>query len=228
MKLWRDYLFAFVIALAVLGFALIMSIQIVAFSPNTYRYHFKKSESDIVISTGLSYDELIAVSDTLVKYIKGVSPTLDVSLGASDELVEVFSADEKTHLKDIRAIYANLRLLRYLCFFVLMLSLILVNHKFFKPVLLKVLKIIPALFVAFIGIATLFAFNFSDSFIRLHELIFSNELWYLDPSKDLLVQMFPEQFFYWMILAVIAISMLFLAFVEFAYYLNYRRLDRIK
>ena len=53
-----------------------------------------------------------------------------------------------------------------------------------------------ALFAAFaivLGIAM--AVDFNRAFILFHHLLFTNDLWLLNPMTDVLIQMFPEVFF---------------------------------
>ena len=38
------------------------------------------------------------------------------------------------------------------------------------------------------------AFGFEAAFTRFHEVLFSNDLWQLDPRTDRLIQMYPEGF----------------------------------
>ena len=37
--------------------------------------------------------------------------------------------------------------------------------------------------------------NFSSAFQKFHELLFTNDLWLLDPDTDLLILIVPEEFF---------------------------------
>jgi len=47
---------------------------------------------------------------------------------------------------------------------------------------------------AFVGIWALI--DFEGLFLTFHLTSFSNDLWMLDPSKDYLIMMFPERFFF--------------------------------
>ena len=39
------------------------------------------------------------------------------------------------------------------------------------------------------------AVDFNAAFIKFHEIFFDNDLWLLDLRTDVLIQMFPEEFF---------------------------------
>ena len=45
-----------------------------------------------------------------------------------------------------------------------------------------------------LGLGTLLGFD--QLFIGFHRLSFSNEFWQLDPTKDYLIMLFPQGFFY--------------------------------
>ena len=36
--------------------------------------------------------------------------------------------------------------------------------------------------------------DFSEAFVRFHEMAFSNDLWILDPRTDYLIMLYPEGF----------------------------------
>ena len=48
--------------------------------------------------------------------------------------------------------------------------------------------------VLVVVLAVLFA-TFSSSFLRFHELVFQDTSWQLVPGRDVLLSIFPEQFF---------------------------------
>ena len=62
-----------------------------------------------------------------------------------------------------------------------------------------------------VGAGFLFFSDFNKYFTLFHEVFFSNDLWLLDPSTDLLIRMLPEGFFFDMV-ARIGIIFLVLMF----------------
>jgi integral membrane protein (TIGR01906 family) len=48
--------------------------------------------------------------------------------------------------------------------------------------------------VLFVGIAS--AIDFDDLWTRFHQVAFRNDLWELDPTRDYLIMLFPEPFWY--------------------------------
>ena len=46
-----------------------------------------------------------------------------------------------------------------------------------------------------LAIGTCFSVNFEGAFIALHKVLFTNDLWLLDPRTDLLICLMPERMF---------------------------------
>lgn len=47
--------------------------------------------------------------------------------------------------------------------------------------------------------------DFTNFWISFHELFFTNDLWLLNPMTDLMIQMFPETFFFDMVIQIIVV-----------------------
>ena len=50
--------------------------------------------------------------------------------------------------------------------------------------------------IAFVALSLLMFFGFDRLFIAFHLISFSNDLWQLDPSRHMLIAMFPQNFFF--------------------------------
>lgn len=53
--------------------------------------------------------------------------------------------------------------------------------------------------VALLLFSIIVALNFHAAWFKFHEIFFSNDLWLMDPEKDLMIQMLPEPFFFGMV-----------------------------
>ncbi len=149
--------------------------------------------------TRLEKSQYLTIAQAITGFLKGGtdSPQLIVTRGGMSEAA--FSDDEITHLTDIRGLLNTARILRYaalalvgaamLAFFVL---------RKVEPALLKALQpertLVTGLFV-FIGLIIALVIwgliDFTGLFTAAHRLVFRNELWMLDPQKDLLLQLMP-------------------------------------
>jgi integral membrane protein (TIGR01906 family) len=50
------------------------------------------------------------------------------------------------------------------------------------------------LLVALVGVLSLI--DFTELWTRFHQIAFRNDLWQLDPTRDYLIMLFPEPFWY--------------------------------
>ena len=121
--------------------------------------------------------------------------------GDADALSEtgLFNADEKAHMEDVYAIFAALRVIKNAAFAVSVLLLVLVYYKRadFSRMQLRLGIILGVIlfFLPFAAIACWAALDFESAFIWMHETLFSNELWLMDPDTDLMIRMLPDTFF---------------------------------
>ena len=153
--------------------------------------------------TELEKGQYPSLAQAITGFLKGSidSPQLVVTRG--NVRAPAFSEDEIRHLADIRGLLQTARMLRYaaivlvgvalLAYFVLRKS---------KPALLKAVQpertLVMGLLI-FLGLilalVTWGLIDFTGLFTGAHYVIFRNELWMLDPQKDLLLQLMPLELF---------------------------------
>ncbi|MBT4540361.1 TIGR01906 family membrane protein [Candidatus Woesearchaeota archaeon] len=108
-----------------------------------------------------------------------------------------FSKQDKQHLRDVESLMKRIDYYSY--FLVILILLIFVYlHLFYKKIKDKVFSkavyLSSCLNLIIVGIIYLLSLNFEWFFIKFHELSFNNDLWMMDPRVDLLVNLYPEQF----------------------------------
>jgi len=109
------------------------------------------------------------------------------------ELNDNFNEKEKLHLEDVKFLINNFLLIFYILSLIFIGSLVYLLYK-------KDFKTISFNFIAggcltLLLILILSLFDFSKLFLNLHLLIFTNNLWLLNPETDLLINIFTEGFF---------------------------------
>lgn len=97
---------------------------------------------------------------------------------------------EITHLDDVRNLLDGIRTFSVICLVgAILLSMLCRRERF---------SLLPG-FIAFLGLTAaiiLFAvLDFNRVFTLLHELLFTNDLWLLNPQTDLLIALMPEGMF---------------------------------
>jgi len=163
-----------------------------------YEYGFKKY--DVGQTTGLSLPELNKVSSKLRNYFNSGEEQISLTVIKDNEPFTLFNQRELDHLKDVKGlIRLNYWMLIGTLVYVLGyagVSLFWRKRKYWRQLAWGVVggSSIALVSMLVLGLGTLL--NFNRLFLQFHLLSFSNELWQLDPTKDYLIMLFPEGFWY--------------------------------
>lgn len=200
------------------GLSLILTLLLnaadsVAFNLSLYRKAYEKY--DRPASIGISMEDLLDVTDRLLDYMKGRQPDIVIEKEIGGVAREVFGERERLHMVDVRRLVLSAMNLRAVCAAAAALSLAgLVAWKRKKAAdwlsrgTLWALAGWGALFAA---LAVYLLADFSGAFWNFHLLFFDNDLWLLDPATDVMINMFPEEFFNDMAIGIVWRALLFIA-----------------
>ena len=108
-RAWTAVLTALGSALLILGL-LIASIEMFAVSPDFYQREYKKLGT--AQSIGISEDDLIRVTDKLIRYTTGAEDNLNMQAEIQGQMQEVFGEREKAHMVDVKTLYLGARTVR--------------------------------------------------------------------------------------------------------------------
>lgn len=176
---------------------LITSVEAVTYwSPGFFEKEYAKY--NVTAEVNMEMDDLLDVTSEMMAYLRGNRADLHVPTVVNGISREFFNEKEIAHMEDVRGLFLGAINLRRLCliiavFCVLSLYLLKTNIKRLLP---KSICIGTGLFFAIVCIlAGIISTNFSKYFILFHEIFFNNDLWILDPSTDLLINIVPEPFF---------------------------------
>ncbi len=153
------------------------------------RYHIEEA-------TGMEKDDLLFVMGQAMDYLKGARDDLVVISRVGGQEREIFGAREKEHMEDVRHLFLKGFQIRNISLILLLCSLGVLLCKGSREITAKALvwaAWLP-LFLATLCSAVI-ALDFSRYFIIFHEVFFDNDLWILDPEREILIQMLPEGFF---------------------------------
>jgi len=171
---------------------------------NPYTYHTLLLNNP---STSLSGPDKTTVSKAL---INGVIHNQSIQTKLENGCL-AFSEKEIIHMQDVAS------LIRFLTFLFGVLLIICAVFAWFmfhqKNNRNKFLPFVSILFLLLFGFVVLFTFE--KSFTLFHLVSFKNQFWLLDPSKDLLIQLFPESFFYLQFTKVVIMTILELLLLAF-------------
>jgi integral membrane protein (TIGR01906 family) len=185
---------AMVVALSL--FVILGNVLEVASDRDFYQREFEKYGVGRV--TGLDRAQLVTVADTFIAYLADPAARLDVEVTVAGARRPLFNQREIAHMEDVQKLFALVRNGRLVAGAILLivppLGLGLTGSSFL-PRLGTILTIGGVVTVALLGLAGLLSLiDFSEAFVRFHEMAFSNDLWILDPRTDYLIMLYPEGF----------------------------------
>ena len=185
----------FILCLPIL--LLTVSIGWAANSHWLYKYGFEKY--DVSQTTGLAEMELEKASTGLISYFNSGETNISLTVIKDGEPFELFNQREVIHLRDVKGLIR-------LDYWVLLGTLIYTlgyagvilfwRRRDWRRLGWGVVSgggITLALMLA-LGLGTLL--NFDQLFYQFHLFSFSNEFWQLDPTRDYLIMLFPQGFWY--------------------------------
>ncbi len=177
---------------------LLTSIRMVSMDGEFFSRQYHKNGTDQY--TGMSFADLDRVTENLLDYIKGDRENLDMTAVIDGEEREVFDQREKDHMVDVRRLFVLLDrsiwafggatvLLAGLCVFRR-------GRSGIDRLARGFLVALPVFCVLILVLGIVFIFNFNWFWVKFHQVVFTNDLWLLDPAVSVMIRMFPLEFFY--------------------------------
>lgn len=189
-------------ALSVCGWLLlflgliIVGLRDTAFDPELY--HKLQSEAGILDYAGISDEDLLHLDVNLANYLSGKYENPNLEIEVFGRMQPAFNEKELIHLADCRRLLipaSNMWI--NIAAAVLGVSFVLAGEK-----KLRMRQNIACAWIAsaliLLPIATLgvwAAADFNSAFNFFHQILFTNDLWLLDPATDLLIRICPASMF---------------------------------
>jgi len=192
------------------GLMLILSLFITSiftecFNSNLYETLYKGLNRAEEI--GISLDDLMMVNANLLDYIQDKRKTLDMTAEINGQVREVFNDKEKEHMIDVKQLYLDGKQVRDILLYA---SLVLIAVMFIirKKMAIRMVAsgYLSASYIFLVVIILIGAYallQFNQFWIQFHQLLFTNDLWLLDPKTDIIIQMVPSEFFFALIKAIL-------------------------
>lgn len=176
---------------------LITSVEAVTYwTPGYYEKEYEKYQ--VTETVQMEMDDLLDVTHEMMAFLRGKRADLHVPTVVNGEEREFFNEREIAHMEDVQGLFLGAITLRYICLAVAACSVLLLFllKADIKRVLPRMLCIGTGLFFLLITVLGLIiSTDFTKYFIIFHKIFFTNDLWILDPSTDLLINIVPEPFF---------------------------------
>ena len=163
-----------------------------------YEYGFEKY--NVSQTTGIAEVELEKAATGLISYFNSGEEYISLTVMKDGESFELFNQREVAHLRDVKGLiwldyWVFLGTLIYTLGYA-GVSLFWQRRRHWRRLAWGVVGgsgITLALMLA-MGLGILL--NFDQLFWQFHLLSFTNELWQLDPTRDYLIMLFPQGFWY--------------------------------
>ncbi|SHH79169.1 integral membrane protein TIGR01906 [Caloranaerobacter azorensis DSM 13643] len=191
----REYtnLFAIICIVCLPIAMLLINLEVAAFDISFFKSKYE--EYNIEDVTGISEENLMLITEKLLDYLKGKRENIIIFTEVGDKIEQVFEERELLHLKDVRELFRKGYIIKDLTLLLSIVSLIYIFYK--DRIKLKKILIVTSL-IQLILMGLLYILIYSDFykyFTYFHKILFSNDLWLLNPKTDILIQMYPLEFF---------------------------------
>lgn len=204
---------ALLLIIAISLVTLVVSIEINAYNKSYYMDSYEKYNISKV--TGKSTEELSIITDDIILHLKGH--------GGDELLSPHFNEKEVLHMRDVQDLFDMARAIKYSGMIVFIVIFLYFIYKKEYLSLGNTLLYGP-LFTYFImiALAILASTDFNKYFTYFHYIFFTNDLWLLDPRRDLMIQMLPEAFFSGIAIRIMLSFLIILSIIQIVGYI-YRR-----
>jgi len=160
-------------------------------------YDYSVREYGAAEPSGIPESELIRANGEIKKYLThentgGLAIEVTNERGAT---VPLFSARETAHMADVRELVQSLFVLQIAAVLTVLTLAVMMIVMWPARVLATAALCGAILSGVLLGTAGVVAASgFDSAWTEFHVIAFTNDLWQLDPSRDHLIQMFPETF----------------------------------
>ena len=176
---------------------LITSVEAVTYwTPGYYENEYTKYH--VTEQVHMEMDDLLYVTDEMMSYLRGNRDDLHIPTVVDGVSREFFNEREIAHMEDVRGLFLGAIALRRICLLlaVVCVGILIALHAPIRRLLPRALCAGTLLFLALTAVlAGIISTDFTKYFVIFHKIFFNNDLWILDPSTDLLINIVPEPFF---------------------------------
>lgn len=147
-------------------------------------------------SMNMSGEDLMLATHTLLDYLQNKRDDINVEVVVEGKNVPMFNQKEIDHMVDVKDLFTGLNSLQmaaYVIFIILIVALTITNRM--SSLTNSIYRALGVYLFVIGGIAVYAFIDFSGFWVIFHKVLFSNDLWLLNPNTDRMINMFPEVFF---------------------------------
>jgi integral membrane protein (TIGR01906 family) len=184
----------FVIALPV--FLVTANVRFVASDTWFHQRGFR--QHDVDQTTGISFEQLDAADEDLVRYFEDDRSTLRIQVDIDGRDMPLFTEEETLHMRDVKSLMRAAYRLNEVSLAIILAyvgGVVLWSKERSARDLARYSLFGVGFGFVLVGAIGAFALTgFDAAWTAFHEIAFRNDAWRLDPDTDRLIQMFPEPF----------------------------------
>ncbi|MDR2465449.1 MAG: TIGR01906 family membrane protein [Streptococcaceae bacterium] len=171
--------------LSVMMAVLLGTMQLVIYGRWIYQMSIKTEH--LTNAVPLSEPEILKNYDVLMAYMRNpFAKTL--------HLPDFHSSKEGLqHFAEVKTLF-QLSMLLFILFFVI--GILFLRKLAKEKTYWKLIRPIQYTLIGIVLFLFLLVSNFEEVFVKFHEIFFRNDYWMYDPSKDPVIQILPENFFF--------------------------------
>ena len=155
-------------------------------------------DNQVATTTGLDEAQLQRIAEAFVAYFQGPRGQLQLQVTAFGQSRPLFNDREVAHMEDVQALiqfFLRMQLVAA-AVVVVRLAVALIFDRSVAPVGRDMLWSTGLMVALVIVVGVLSLLDFDALWTRFHQIAFRNDLWQLDPSRDYLIMLFPEPFWF--------------------------------
>lgn len=196
---------AYVAAISAIIILLVTSININCFDRDFYADQYQKL--DTAQDLGMTEKDLNKATTTLLDYLQDKRGNIKTQISLKGSQVDAFNAKEASHMVDVKNLYQFALVLRNIAIIALVGSIVYMFVRLRKGVFtilsINYMKTAVLAAVFFAMLAGWAYVDFDAFWTSFHHLAFRNDLWLLDPATDLMINLFPSEFFSAMVFRIV-------------------------
>ncbi len=155
-------------------------------------------DNQVAKTSGLDDPQLQRIADAFVAYFQGPPGQIQMQVTAFGRSRPLFSDKEVTHMEDVQRLIQFFLKMQIVAAAVVVLRVgaAVAFDRASAPIGREILWSAALMVGLVVLVGVLSLIDFDGLWTRFHQIAFRNDLWQLDPSKDYLIMLFPEPFWF--------------------------------
>jgi integral membrane protein (TIGR01906 family) len=155
-------------------------------------------DNQVAVTTGLDDAQLARIADAFVAYFQGPPGQIQMQVTAFGQPRALFNDREVTHMEDVQALIQWFLHMQFVAAAVVAVRIAagVVFDRTPGPIGREMLWSTGLMVALVVLVGVLSLVDFEGLWTRFHQIAFRNDLWQLDPTRDYLIMLFPEPFWF--------------------------------